>query len=52
MGGKCELEQTVVDTEEEFFMPVRSNSSFDFFRCRGQENVKRALESLRQEAII
>jgi magnesium chelatase family protein len=41
--GKCELEQTIVDTRKEFFENVM-HADFDFSDVKGQENVKRALE--------
>lgn len=40
---KAELEQTVVNTREEFFTKV-NQYEFDFSDVKGQENVKRALE--------
>ena len=40
---KLELEQTVVNTREEFFEKV-NQYDFDFSDVKGQENVKRALE--------
>ena len=43
MGGKRELEQTVVDTRKEFYAR-QEQFEFDFSDVRGQENVKRALE--------
>ncbi len=41
--GKIELEQTVVNTREEFFSKV-NECDVDFSDVKGQENVKRALE--------
>ena len=43
MGGKRELEQTVVDTRKEFYAR-QEQFEFDFSDVRGQENVKRAFE--------
>lgn len=40
---KLELEQTIVNTREEFFEKV-NQYDFDFSDVKGQENVKRALE--------
>jgi magnesium chelatase family protein len=42
-NGKCQLEQTVVDTRKEFF-ENQTNIDLDFSDVKGQENVKRALE--------
>ena len=36
MGGKCELEQTVVDTRKEFLCPSGEQFEFDFSDVRGQ----------------
>jgi magnesium chelatase family protein len=41
--GKTELEQTIVNTREEFFSKV-NECDVDFSDVKGQENVKRALE--------
>lgn len=43
MNGDKELEQTVVNTREEFYAK-QQQFDFDFSEVRGQENVKRALE--------
>lgn len=43
LNGEKELEQTVVNTRNEFFQNVNNNTA-DFSDVRGQENVKRALE--------
>ena len=43
MDGKKELEQTYVNTREEFYAK-QQQFDFDFSEVRGQENVKRALE--------
>ena len=43
LNGDSELEETIVNTREEFFNQL-SNSDFDFSDVKGQENVKRALE--------
>lgn len=43
MDGKKELEQTHVNTREEFYAK-QQQFDFDFSEVRGQENVKRALE--------
>jgi len=42
-NGDLKLEQTIVDTREEFFSNI-SKSDIDFTDVKGQENVKRALE--------
>lgn len=42
-NGDCELEQTIVDTRNEFFVNV-NDYDVDFNDVKGQENVKRALE--------
>lgn len=42
-NGKHELQQTVVNTREEFYAQ-QSNFEFDFAEVKGQESVKRALE--------
>jgi magnesium chelatase family protein len=42
-NGQIELEQTIVNTREEFFMKV-NEYDIDFSDVKGQENVKRALE--------
>lgn len=42
-NGKHELQQTVVNTREEFYAQ-QSNFEFDFADVKGQESVKRALE--------
>lgn len=42
-AGKRELEQTTVNTREEFYAQ-QSVFDFDFSEVKGQENVKRALE--------
>lgn len=41
--GKRTLEQTIVNTRDEFFTNL-SNYEFDFSDVKGQENIKRALE--------
>ncbi|MFL1896568.1 YifB family Mg chelatase-like AAA ATPase [Aquimarina sp. 2-A2] len=40
---KCELEQTVVDTREEFYAAL-NNPEFDFADVKGQESIKRCME--------
>lgn len=42
-NGETELEQTIVNTREEFFTKV-NECDVDFSDVKGQENVKRALE--------
>ncbi|GET26885.1 YifB family Mg chelatase-like AAA ATPase [Prolixibacter sp. NT017] len=42
-NGNGTLEETVVNTREEFFTNI-NHSDFDFSDVKGQENVKRALE--------
>lgn len=42
-NGEKNLEQTVVDTREEFFARISEND-LDFSDVKGQENIKRALE--------
>jgi magnesium chelatase family protein len=42
-NGKADLEQTVVNTREEFFSKI-NQYDVDFSDVKGQENVKRALE--------
>lgn len=42
-NGKGELEQTIVNTREEFY-EQQSEFEYDFADVKGQENVKRALE--------
>ena len=43
LNGKGTLEQTVVDTRQEFLNQI-NNYELDFSDVRGQENIKRALE--------
>jgi magnesium chelatase family protein len=43
LGGRVDLEQTIIDTREEFKTKI-SNYDLDFADVKGQENVKRALE--------
>ena len=43
LSGRVGLEQTIVDTREEFKAKI-SNCDLDFSDVKGQENVKRALE--------
>ncbi len=43
LSGKLLIEQTIIDTREEFKTKV-SNYDIDFADVKGQENVKRALE--------
>ena len=43
LNGQCELEQTIVNTREEFYQS-QTVYPFDFADVKGQENVKRALE--------
>ncbi len=43
LSGKLLIEQTIIDTREEFKAKV-SNYDIDFADVKGQENVKRALE--------
>ena len=43
LSGKLIIEQTIIDTREEFKTKV-SNYDIDFADVKGQENVKRALE--------
>ncbi|MFH1319967.1 MAG: YifB family Mg chelatase-like AAA ATPase [Bacteroidota bacterium] len=42
-NGDATLEQTIVDTREEFYAKL-SESEFDFADVKGQENIKRSLE--------
>ncbi len=42
-NGKIELEQTIVNTRDEFFSKI-NDVEFDFSDVKGQENIKRALE--------
>ena len=42
-NGEAELEQTVIDTREEFYASL-NEYEFDFSDVKGQENIKRALE--------
>lgn len=42
-NGVCQLEQTIINTEDEFFSKL-NNTEFDFSDVKGQENIKRALE--------
>ncbi|MCX6296248.1 MAG: YifB family Mg chelatase-like AAA ATPase [Bacteroidetes bacterium] len=42
-NGKLELEQTIINTEDEFFSKL-NDTEFDFSDVKGQENIKRALE--------
>ena len=42
-NGKTELEQTIVNTRDEFYAGI-NNYEHDFSDVKGQENIKRALE--------
>ncbi len=42
-NGKTELEQTIINTREEFYHGI-NNYEFDFSDVKGQENIKRAME--------